>query len=400
MAEQGSGLFDRVRRGVAIVGLLGLAIAAILGGSDRQSRDFPNSPSVVGWPYDTGAARAKAILAFVRSGPASAIGYAKRSVLSDPISAQAVSIVGRAELYSQHLQQARLAFEVSGQLGWRDAFTQIYWLDQALQSKDYRVAAERLDALLRQSPDDEDRYRFIAAMAATPEGRGALAKRLRLSPAWAQTLVTAVRDLPADDVMQRVEIMRLTGNGVWTCASTEQIVQRLIDLGMLDRAQDVWRLNCEQSNTLVYDGGFDKFDILQRSTAFDWLPSPRGDADISVVQDSAGGRSLAMEVSATVSLPVIRQIIVLKPGNYRLTWRTPGTNVLQARALHPSLSCKSELALAEDGIQVPGTSDKWSLDFTLGNDCQARQLIFWLAPKAAVRLDDVSLAAVPRSGTR
>lgn len=169
-------VLGRVRAGVAVGGLMLLVVAALLSGSDRQSRDFPNSPSFVGWPYDTGAARAKAAQFFIRSGPASAIGYARRAIVSDPVSAQAVSILARAELYSGHPLQARKAFQVSGQLGWRDAMTQIYWLDQALQDNNFRVAAERLDALLRQTPDDENRERFIAAVTATPEGRSALAE--------------------------------------------------------------------------------------------------------------------------------------------------------------------------------------------------------------------------------
>ena len=178
------GILGYMRKVAAGFGLLGLAVATLLSGSDRQSREFPNAPSVVGWPYDTGAARAKAAMAFVKTGPASAIGHAKRAVLSDPLSAQAVSILGRAQFYAQQFPEARTTFLVAGQLGWRDAMTQIYWLDQALQDKDYKVAAQRLDALLRQSPDDENRDRFLAIVAQTPEGRSALAERLKLSPGW------------------------------------------------------------------------------------------------------------------------------------------------------------------------------------------------------------------------
>ncbi|WP_421850520.1 hypothetical protein [Novosphingobium sp.] len=376
-----------------MVGLIGLAIAALLSGSDRQARDFPNSPSYVGWPYDSGAARAQALLAFVRTGPASAIPYARRSVLSDPLSAQAVSILGRSQLYAQQLPQAHRTFEVSGQLGWRDTMTQIYWLDQALQGGDYKVGAERLDAILRQSPLYEDRDRLIAAVAETPQGRQALAERLKLAPTWANPLVSDVWDLPVDQVLQRVDLMRLTGKGVWSCADSEKISQRLIDLDQLDEAQSVWQLNCESSASLVYDGGFEHMDILKATTAFDWQLSNRSDTEISISQDTGGRRSLSLEVTGTTTVPILWQFVVLKPGRYTLSWRTPDTATAQANALQVSLTCRPDFSRAMTGRAVAGKPDEWRQDFVIDNECRGHQLIFWLAPHAPIHIDDVSLVA-------
>ena len=381
-------------KALALLGLIGLAVAAVLSGSDRQSRDFPNSPSLVGWPYDTGAARAKAALAFVRSGPASAIGYARRAILSDPISAQAVSILGRAELFAQRMPEAQRAFQVSGQLGWRDEMTQIYWLDQALQGSDFRVAAERLDALLRQSPNDENRDSFIAAVGALPEGRIALAERLKLAPSWAQTLVGDVRELPADQLLLRVDLMRRTGRGVWDCPATETITQRLINLNMLDEAQTVWRLNCQASGSLVYDGGFEHLDTLKATSAFDWQLSNRGDTEISLVSDASGHRSLALEVTASFPIPIVRQLVVLKQGRYRVSWRTPDTGITEAHSLQVSLACQPDLSSALAGKAVPGQASTWSADFSIDGECPARQLAFWLPPRAPIHLDDISLTAL------
>lgn len=392
------GLLGRAKQGAAVVGLLLLAGLALLSGSDRQSRDFPNSPSFVGWPYDTGAARAKAANAFVRSGPASAIAFARRSILSDPISVQAVSLLGRSELYAQQLTEAQKAFEVSGQLGWRDPMTQIYWLDQALQGSDYKVASERLDALLRQSPDDENRDRFLAVMAATPEGRAALAQRLKLAPQWARVMAVNISDLPDDQLQQRVDLMLKTGPGVWDCAATEMFAQKLINQGLLGEAQAVWRQNCGGSNALVYDGRFERFDTLKATFGFDWQVSNRGDAEIAMVGEGTADRSLALEVTATVTLPIVRQLVVLKPGRYRLTWRTPATDPAIARALQVSLGCKNDLSRALPGqvrVDQPGM---WSQDFTVDASCPAQQLVFWLAPRARIRLGDVALTPIGGSG--
>lgn len=386
-----SGLASRVRAAAAIVGLLLLAMFALLSGSDRQSRDFPNSPSFVGWPYDTGAARSKAAMAFVRNGPASAIGYARRAIQSDPLSAQAVSILGRAHLYLQHQREAQEAFQVAGRLGWRDAMTQIYWLDQALQDSNYRVAAERLDALLRQNPDDENRDRFLAAVAATPEGRSALAERLKLAPPWALPMAFELRDLPPEALLQRVDLMRRTGKGVWDCSVSEVLAQKLIALNLLDDAQSVWTLNCGSAGSLVYDGGFESFDILKQATGFAWQISDRGDVGIAVLKDAAGRQSLSLQVNASTTLPILRQLVVLKQARYRLTWRTPDTPAAQARRLLVSLTCTPDLSRAVEGTAVPERLGVWSHEFMLDADCPAQQLTFWLSPRTEVHLDDVSL---------
>jgi hypothetical protein len=48
------------------------------------------------------------------------------------------------------------------------------------------VAAQRLDALLRQDPDIAVRDALISILLQTEEGRNALVERLRAVPAWAE----------------------------------------------------------------------------------------------------------------------------------------------------------------------------------------------------------------------
>ena len=380
-----------MRQAAAAVGLVALAIAALLSGSDRQSREFPNSPGIVGWPYDTGAARAQAISAFVKSGPKSAIAMARRAILSDPISAQTISVLGRAQLYDRQALAANKTFKVTGQLGWRDAMTQIYWLDQAMQSGDIKVAAERLDALLRQNPRDENRDRFLAIVSATAEGRAAIAQRLKTLPSWTDAHVSDVKDLPAEQLAQRVDVVLRTGRGVWDCPSVGTVTQKLIDAKMLTEAQAVWRGNGATSTSLVFDGSFDQLDTTKAGNGFEWQLSGRGDVDVRPTTDTAGNRQLQLEVTATRSLPVLTQLVVLQPGTYRVSWRTPDTAANAARGLTVSLSCRSALSDAEPGEPDRTAKDRFTKVFQVDASCPASRLIFWLTPNAPIHLDDVAL---------
>ena len=381
-------------RALATLGLVLLAVAALLSGTDRTSREFPSSPSLVGWPYDTGAARAHAILAFVQKGPASALGYARRSVLSDPISIQTMSILGRSQLYSGHLQEAYRTMQVAGQLGWRDELTQIYWMDQALQAGDLKVAAQRLDALLRQSPNNENLNTFLAAVSASPEGRAAIAERLKLRPGWTINFAIGLKDLSSDQLLQRVDIMRRTGRGVWDCPTTEYIAQQLIDSNNVDLAQAVWRQNCLNSGALVYDGSFDHLDTTKTASGFAWQLTSSGDVDIQPIQTVGGSQHLGILVSAPRTLPVLSQLIVLEPGQYKLSWDMPGADQVAATALRVALSCQSNLAEALTGKPDPGRAGRFSLDFAVDQSCAARKLMFWLAPKVQVHLDNIALQPI------
>ncbi len=374
--------------------LLILAIAALLSGTDRQCREFPNSPSFVGWPYDTGAARSRAMRTFVTKGPAHAIGFARRAIASDPISVQAVSLLGQVMLYSQHTDEAHKAFYVSGQLGWRDRMTQIYWLDQALQSEDYKVASERLDALLRQAPLDESRDRLLAAMAATDAGRAALADRLKLSPAWARTIVTYVDDLPTDQLLERIDLMRRSGKGVWDCPDSEKITQRLINLGLIAAAQSIWQLNCDSSGALIYDGGLERIDTIRKPMGFNWQIASRGDVNVAIVNDVTGHHNLALEVTGVTTLPILRQVLSLKQGRYNLTWATPATNPARADSIQVSLGCGADLSRASSGTRIPGERYTWRLLVEVDGKCPVQQLIFWLAPRTPIHLDDIRLSRI------
>jgi len=395
-----SGVLSRLGRGLAGFGLVLLAALSLLSGSDRQSRDFPTAPSLMGWPYDAGAARSRAVFAFLKTGPASAIAPARRAILSDPLSAPVVSMLGRSQLYANQLEQARKTFEVAGQLGWRDPLTQIYWVDQALKAQDFRVAAQRLDALLRQSPDDENRDRYLAIVADTPEGREALAERLKLSPPWGRAIVTQTKDLPYDQILQRIDLMQRTGKGVWECHTVETLTQRLINLGKLNDAKALWAMSCQTSGALIFDGGFDNVDPLKPAVAFFWQLPDRGDADVAVSDDGNGKHSLTLEVGATVSLPIVRQLVVLNRGQYQLVWRTPRTSATQAQALQVSLACTPDIGMAVKGKPVAGRPDTWTQDFFIDGECPARQLTFWLAPGVQVHLADVSLNPISVQGAR
>ncbi|OYU36280.1 hypothetical protein, partial [Novosphingobium sp. PASSN1] len=169
------------------------------------------------------------------------------------------------------------------------------------------------------------------------------------------------------------------------------ITQKLIDSNMLPEAQAVWRGNCSTSNSLAFDGGFDQLDTTKTGTGFDWRLTTQGDVDIQATQDAAGNRRLELEVNAPLSVPVIRQRIVLKPGRYRLTWRTPETTQKAATGLTASLACAPSLRDALPGAADGAAKDMHVQEFIVDSSCAVGELVFWLSPKSQIHLDDITL---------
>ena len=373
--------------------IITIGIASLVSGTDRISSDFPRSPSIEGWPYDVGAARSRAELALVGTGPASAMPHAKRAILSDPLDTNIVGLLGRSRLLAGDRAAAEAAFRVSGQLGWHDPLTQMYWMDQALILGDTRVAAERLDAVLRLVPNIENRDTLISILIQTPDGRTELAKRLKLAPPWLGVFVNTLKDVPANQVIARAEVLRLAGPGILECNRSSNIVDRLISANQLQPALAIWRTNCLSHASLVYDGAFDKFDPSRSATGFDWQVSSRGDVDVGMEEPVPGIHNLQLAVNAANTLPVLRQVVALTPGRYRLSWQMPGTSPTAALAMSSSLDCSPNLGTARAG-QRTNASDGYSLVFVVDAACSSRQLIFWLAPKASVKIANVELKSL------
>lgn len=393
VVDEESIMLVKIKRLAACSALLLLGFIVVLSGTDRIAIDAVRSPSLQGWPYDIGASSSHAAQALVAEGPASALYHIRRSIVTDPLNSRVVGFYGRAWLLSGNAIAAETAFRVSGELGWRDPNTQIYWMGKALQFGDAKVAAERLDALLRQFPNFEARDQLIATLLENPNGKAEFAKRLKLAPLWTGSFTNPSMDLPAAQIVRRAEVMQMVGRGVFDCAKSTQLVRTLISLDRLSYAMALWRTNCLGPTSLIYDGGFEKIDTTQTTGGFDWQLSNRGDVDLQVEEAKSGNRQLQVTVNAANTVSVLSQLVVLTPGRYRLSWRMPNTDADAGRALSISFDCKGSLGKAVQA-QPTDAKDGYAIDFDADGACAARQLQFWLRPNETVRLDEVRLSSV------
>lgn len=215
-AVQGSARWGRP---LALVLVAIYLVAAVVSGLDRSSLVVPQLSGVIGWPYDTLTARRHASDALAANQPRDAEVAARRALASDPVDPSVIGLLGWSALRSGDAARAEAAFRVSGTMGWRDPYTQLFWIDRGLALGAADSAAERLDALMRQSPGLPSADPLFAAITASVEGRTALAGRLAEQPNWGPTFLQAPRTLPVEQLANRVDVIRRTPARALDCAA-------------------------------------------------------------------------------------------------------------------------------------------------------------------------------------
>jgi hypothetical protein len=175
-----------------------------------------------------------------------ALAIARSAVLEGSIGERATALLGAAWLGKGDEDRAREAFTVAGKLGWRVPLTQAYWMRAALEAEDARIAALRLDALLRQQPALLAEDRLFAPIEATAEGRAALVSRLASRPPWLADYVNDHGAASREAMLRRAAVLLMlaaTGQRLG-CDMIRPAAVRLVVLNEPATAQQVWRAHC------------------------------------------------------------------------------------------------------------------------------------------------------------
>jgi tetratricopeptide (TPR) repeat protein len=175
-----------------------------------------------------------------------ALAIARSAVARAPIEPSSTALLGAAWLAKGDEDRAREAFTVAGKLGWRVPLTQAYWMRAALEAEDARIAALRLDALLRQQPALLAEDRLFAPIEATAEGRAALVSRLATRPPWLADYVNDHGAASREAMLRRAAVLLMlaaTGQRLG-CDMIRPAVVRLVVLNEPATAQQVWRAHC------------------------------------------------------------------------------------------------------------------------------------------------------------
>jgi len=375
--------------GVVMLGGVAVFAALALGsGLDRLSATRPGAAAWVPKPLRAEAWRAEAARLLAAGDGAGASVMAEQAVRADPIDPRSTALLGAGQLADRKAVKADRSFRVAARFGWRDPLTQIYFMNAGFAAGQPRLAAMRLDALLRQAPFLPVRDMLFAEFEATPDRRAALAERLAMKPSWTEAFLIRSGDLPLASLQARAAIVGTMKGPDWNCDTIETLVIKLINKGGIADAKRLWLAQCSYASPGIADPRFTRLQRVNHPVAFEWNLAASG--DVSITPGSSEG-GLLVRVSGPASLPVAWQMITPAPGRYRLSWTAQTASGGSAGGAGLSLSC-----IRNDRQTVTATDlgkGRFEAVVNVDGACAGHYLTLWLSPGTEdVRFDSIAIS--------
>lgn len=376
---------------LAAAGYVSISAALAL---DRAAAADPAVARLVPEPFRQQAltATAKALVMAGKAGEAAP--FAEALVRRDPLAPPAAGLLGTARLAQGDLRGAASAFRTSARLGWRDAATQVYWLQTALAGGDLARAGTRFGAIARQWPEAPAIDQLSSQFEGDPRGQMLIAQQIAYGVNWARTYAQPQPGQPLDRLTGRAKIL-ISAAGLGGKLGCDAIAPMVVSLAQYRSAlaSTLWSSHCPRAAApgMVNDASFELTAEAAGKTPYDWQFPGNGALLADVASTAAGQHALRASSTAAALVPLAMQRIVLAPGSYRLSWREAAGSPVRPSRIAASLSCRAERVLANPQYgQVDG--GQGAIDLAHGGGCEAPLLQLWLSPGVGeVTIDDIAL---------
>jgi len=382
-------------RGITLMFCALFAAFAIFSGVDRAAGTSAPLARFVPAPFAAQSLLATAgdLLDAERFAEANAA--ARRAIDAAPVEPDAPALLGTSRLALDDPLGAEAAFVVAAQFGWRTLTTQYYWMQRALDVGDFRVASQWLDAMLRQDPGLAENRELLEPFEGAPLGRAALVGRLMERPDWLRNYALLASVRSREDALRRADVFnRLAQRGhPLGCAAIGPLATKLVRLNSPALAQQTWRANCPSHSTgLIADTSFDTLQAHEANSPFEWMVL--GDSDVSLSLETPpneANRRLVLASSASFPRKALSQLVIVKPGTYRLSWRAVNSGGEPSNRISATMSCGAD---SHDWLaaRFDPRSKLWVADVAIDGSCGASWLEFAIQPgKDGIALDRIAL---------
>jgi len=356
-----------------VAGGLGFAVLALGSGLDRAAARRPDLVPYVPdlFRYEAWGAQSTAELER-RNTPQAVLQLGALGVGRAPIEGASSAVLGMGYLRAGDSAGAERAFTVSGRMGWRVPLTQTYLMMRGLELEDYRVAAIRLDAILRQQPRLASNAAVTEPFEQNPTAMDAMIDRMALHPNWAASYLRDLSNLNLPQLTSRERVFaRLSERGLKPgCDGARPLVTELVRRGDVARARGVWRTYCPLAHGMLADTNLlapiHDDAIL---APFNWKLLSSG--EMSIVERPAGqgiGQWLNVSNTGPLNVPVMRQMAVVPAGRYRISWLAQDANGTSSRGIEVQQGCELS-SLERVGIPHDLGQGRWQAEVVIDANC-------------------------------
>jgi hypothetical protein len=299
---------------------------------------------------------------------------AERALQSDPIDARALFLLGWIAEKKGAPTRADALMVLSGARTWRDIGTQAWLVNRDIQHGQFEQALAHVDALVRIHPDFFEKV-FPVLFAFTRDQRtlAALTTFLGAAPPWRVDFLAKLSS-QTPDVGPLVQLYAGLENSPHPPNAVElrPYLDRLVKDGRFTQAYQSWlkTLPSPQRTGEVYPYNGDFASPID-GLPFNWLIRSVTGMDVQIVASSrtADGRALQLEFSGTRVAPfTLGQLLLLPPGEYRLTGMVKAEALRTQRGLAWQISCAESPGNTLASTDLVANAMPWtrfSVNFTI-----------------------------------
>lgn len=295
--------------------------------------------------------------------PESTLSLIRDASVKAPLSAEPFVVRGVEARMSGDQHLAMRAFSAAVRRDSRSIPARYFLAEQYLQAGDAFRGLRQIAFLSRMVPSGVDNLSpYIAPLAKDPRMRGQILSLFHSDPQIEQATLSALATDPANADL----IMQLAGPAARPPQWTARLLEGLIEGGEITKARSIWAGLSHvvlAPDDLVFDR---QFSLAGPPGPFNWTLTSSA---IGLAERQGGGK-LHILFYGRESGELASQLLVLKPGPYRLAMRLSG-DVAHARSLSWTVTCAQSEAVL---LSVPLASRALAGRFDVPASCKAQYL--------------------------
>jgi tetratricopeptide (TPR) repeat protein len=323
--------------------------------------------------------------------------WAQRALRSNPLDAQALTLLGLIAERKGDQKSADTLIAISSARTWRNETANRWLFNREFRRGDYPHALAHVDAILRMDMNNGWGQFFptLAAFTATPGAFEALTAFLATSPPWRTWFLSelSARLVDRARLVQLYAALKETENPP-TNNELRPYLNQLIKDGNFEQAYRIWRetLPVTQRSHETYLFNRD-FEIPIDGLPFNWDITSVPGADIQIVPSAEGGKNRALLVQffgGRVTFANVKQLLLLPAGDYSLRGRLKSEALRTSRGLWWHIFCANDPTKTLGHTELLSGPMPWT-DFAMkfevpAKDCRAQ----WLQLELPARVDSES----------
>jgi len=320
---------------------------------------------------------------------AEAVGFARRALSADPLDGEPYRVLAEVEIRRGDRDGARRWMTLALEHSPEDAQARVWLAEDALGRHDIPRALALYDRYLQVAPEDTEAvFGVLMGLLSDPSGREPLVEALAKNPSWRTPFLTWAARSSKDPAVVGILFESLRSRGPLARDESAAAVDRWVRDRRWSEARAAWQDTlpvAERDNSRVPVNG--DFEAAPSVPPFDWdiTQTDGAEASIRALPEGVGHALVVQFLGRRTAFHHVRQLLLLKPARYVLSWRYRVDHLVTPRGLRWVVTCSEAVDQPVAGSMPVRGETLWTqatLAFEVPSGCDAQ----WLSLELDARI--------------